>query len=60
MAPLCWRRPLLGAFVLGLASTATTAAQASDAGARMERVADGVYVIIHDNATENSPHSNTG
>ena len=36
------------------------AAQGSDPGARMERVADGVYVIIHDNATEEWPHGNTG
>jgi glyoxylase-like metal-dependent hydrolase (beta-lactamase superfamily II) len=36
------------------------AAQARDAGARMERVADGVYAIIHDAATEDWPNSNTG
>ncbi len=36
------------------------AAQAKDAGARMERVSEGVYVIIHQNATEEWPHSNTG
>ncbi len=35
-------------------------AQTKDAGARMERVADGVYVIIHDNATDEWPHGNTG
>lgn len=33
---------------------------AKDPTARMERVADGVYAIIHDNATEEWPHSNTG
>lgn len=33
---------------------------AKDSGARMEAVADGVYVIIHDNATEEWPHGNTG
>jgi glyoxylase-like metal-dependent hydrolase (beta-lactamase superfamily II) len=36
------------------------AAQAPDDGARMERVAPGVYVIIHDNATDEWPHGNTG
>lgn len=32
----------------------------SDAGARVEPVAHGVYVIVHDNATEEWPHGNTG
>lgn len=31
-----------------------------DEGARVEQVADGVYVILHDNATEDWPHGNTG
>ena len=35
-------------------------AQAADDGARVERVADGVYAIIHANATEVWPNSNTG
>ena len=35
-------------------------AQTHDAGARIERVADGVYAIIHENATEEWPHGNTG
>jgi glyoxylase-like metal-dependent hydrolase (beta-lactamase superfamily II) len=35
-------------------------AQAKDPGARMERVADGVYAIIHDDATDEWPHGNTG
>jgi cyclase len=35
-------------------------AQTRDAGARIERVADGVYAIIHENATEEWPHGNTG
>ena len=39
---------------------APLSAQIRDAGARMERVADGVYVIIHDNATDEWPHGNTG
>ena len=39
---------------------APLSAQIRDDGARMERVADGVYVIIHDNATDEWPHGNTG
>ena len=35
-------------------------AQAKDAGARIERVADGVYAIVHDDATDQWPHGNTG
>lgn len=35
-------------------------AQARDSGARMERIADGVYVIIHGDATDEWPHGNTG
>ena len=39
------------------------AAQASlprDSSARVERLADGVYAIIHDDATDQWPHGNTG
>jgi cyclase len=48
--------------VLGLAASRgrPAGAQAKDAGARMERVADGVYAIIHDDATDQWPHGNTG
>ena len=35
-------------------------AQTRDTGARIERVTDGVYAIIHENATEEWPHGNTG
>lgn len=35
-------------------------AQGRDDGARIERVADGVYAIIHDNASDEWPHGNTG
>ena len=35
-------------------------AQTKDSGARIERVADGVYAIIHEMATEEWPHGNTG
>jgi len=36
------------------------AAQARDDGARIERVGDGIYAIIHENATDEWPHGNTG
>jgi glyoxylase-like metal-dependent hydrolase (beta-lactamase superfamily II) len=38
----------------------SASAQGRDAGARIERVTDGVYAIIHENATEEWPHGNTG
>jgi hypothetical protein len=31
-----------------------------DDSARVERVGDGVYVILHDDATDEWPHGNTG
>ncbi|HTK43089.1 MAG TPA: MBL fold metallo-hydrolase [Gemmatimonadales bacterium] len=34
--------------------------QARDASARMERVAEGVFAIIHNDATDEWPHGNTG
>ena len=46
-------------FLSGLLA-APLSAQIRDAGARMERVADGVYVIVHANATDEWPHGNTG
>jgi glyoxylase-like metal-dependent hydrolase (beta-lactamase superfamily II) len=42
------------------AGTASAQAPLRDAGARMERVSDGVYAIIHENATDQWPHGNTG
>jgi glyoxylase-like metal-dependent hydrolase (beta-lactamase superfamily II) len=42
----------------GLVSPA--AAQVRDSTARVERIADGVYAIIHDDATDQWPHGNTG
>jgi cyclase len=38
----------------------TAAAQVRDASARVERVGDGVYAILHDDATDEWPHGNTG
>jgi cyclase len=51
-------RILVILFSLFLAAAA--AAQPSDATAKMERIAEGVYAIIHDDATDAWPHSNTG
>jgi len=52
---------LLPAAVAVLATLALQARAApADDGARVEKVADGVYVILHDNATEEWPHGNTG
>jgi glyoxylase-like metal-dependent hydrolase (beta-lactamase superfamily II) len=54
------RTHLLQSLLLGGLVAAPLSAQIRDDGARMERVADGVYVIIHDNATDEWPHGNTG
>ncbi|HEU5041353.1 MAG TPA: MBL fold metallo-hydrolase [Gemmatimonadales bacterium] len=43
-----------------LAAAAPAAAQARDDGARIERVGDGVYAIVHENASDEWPHGNTG
>ena len=49
---------LLSAALAVLASTSRGAP--ADDGARVEKVADGVFVILHDKATEDWPHGNTG
>lgn len=49
--------PLL--LLLGVLAPAA-AAEPKDATARVERVADGVYAILHDDATDEWPHGNTG
>jgi cyclase len=41
-------------------AAATTETAAADGGARMLRVAENVYVIEHDDATDEWPHGNTG
>jgi cyclase len=46
--------------LLSLVLSAAAFAQPSDATAKMERVGDGVYAIIHENATDAWPHGNTG
>jgi glyoxylase-like metal-dependent hydrolase (beta-lactamase superfamily II) len=58
------RRSFTG-LLLALCSTAVVGeeslpVEAQDAGARMERIAEGTYVIIHDDATDEWPHGNTG
>ena len=57
-------RTLCISFILmlsGLISFSTTfPVVAKDSTASMQRVADGVYVIIHEHATDEWPHGNTG
>lgn len=53
-------RPLALLLPLVVMPLRPAAAQASDEGARIERVADGVYAIIHENASDEWPHGNTG
>lgn len=56
------RRSLVPILV-AICSTATAEppeVAAEDAGARMERVAEDTYVIIHEGATDEWPHGNTG
>jgi cyclase len=58
-----WLRLLsTGLCVFGFAAGARVEAQvqARDPGARLERVGDGVYVILHNDATDEWPHGNTG
>jgi cyclase len=58
------RRLRAGAWALALLAAAPCAlaaqGEARDATARLERVGDGAYVIIHDDATDDWPHGNTG
>lgn len=58
-----WRRRAR-AWALALLAVAPAAAAAQveawDSTARLERVGDGAYVIIHDDATDDWPHGNTG
>ena len=48
------------ALALAVAHASLVAAQGKQPGARMERMADGVYAIIHDAADEQFPNGNTG
>jgi cyclase len=52
---------LTSLIALGAATTAATAQTLPrDSTARVERMAEGVYAIIHDDASDQWPHSNTG
>jgi glyoxylase-like metal-dependent hydrolase (beta-lactamase superfamily II) len=48
------------ALALAVFHASPVASQAKQPGARMERMADGVYAIIHDAADEQFPNGNTG
>jgi cyclase len=49
-----------GPLLAATSAVAASAPVASDAGARMSRIAENVYVIEHDDATDEWPHGNTG
>jgi glyoxylase-like metal-dependent hydrolase (beta-lactamase superfamily II) len=53
------RRPALAASLLGCLA-APARGQVKDSTARLERIAEGVYAIIHQDATDVWPHGNTG
>ena len=59
---LPWHRLAVAAaaFLAPAVAAAAIEAAASDAGARMLRLADNVFVIEHDDATDEWPHGNTG
>ena len=59
---MCWRRLawVAAAMLAPAVATAALEAAASDAGARMLRLAENVYVIEHEDATDEWPHGNTG
>jgi glyoxylase-like metal-dependent hydrolase (beta-lactamase superfamily II) len=60
-APWWLRLVSTGLCVFGLAAgRAEAQVLARDSGARLERVGDGVYVILHADATDEWPHGNTG
>src|SRR6185312_2413430 len=54
------RACLLAILALDAGTATFVAAQATDASARIERVAKGIYAILHDDATDQWPHGNTG
>jgi glyoxylase-like metal-dependent hydrolase (beta-lactamase superfamily II) len=56
------RRALIGSLlsVLVPTSSAQPTFPLRDESARLEQVGDGVYAIIHDDATDEWPHGNTG
>jgi cyclase len=52
-------RVVLVALLASLSAAGSTA-EPKDDTARVERLADGVYVLLHDDATDEWPHGNTG
>jgi len=52
--------PVLAVLLMLAAGPGRADAPISDDGARMEKVGDGIYAILHDNATDEWPHGNTG
>lgn len=56
------KKSLLLAFLAAafVGTAAWAEPEVSDSGARMQRLADGVYAVLHDDATDEWPHSNTG
>jgi cyclase len=57
---LSYRHCVAAALLLSLSLPPWASAQARDSTARLERIGDGVYAIIHDDATDVWPHGNTG
>jgi glyoxylase-like metal-dependent hydrolase (beta-lactamase superfamily II) len=54
------RLPAIALVMMASATARAAPALSKDATAHVERVADGVYAILHDDATDEWPHSNTG
>ena len=52
--------PLLALLTVATGAAPPAAGQTKDASARLERVADGIFAILHDDATDQWPHGNTG
>jgi glyoxylase-like metal-dependent hydrolase (beta-lactamase superfamily II) len=51
---------MLLALAVPAVASAALETVAADAGARMQRLAENAYVILHDDATDEWPHGNTG
>jgi cyclase len=56
----CREGALVTCLLLPLLASAASEPVAADAGARITRLAENVYVIEHDDATDEWPHGNTG
>lgn len=51
---------IAAAFLFGFLLSRPVSAQVGDSTAQLERIGDGVYAIVHDDATDAWPHGNTG